>query len=145
MTRKTIDNLLELKKFKKDEIELQLKEILNLLRKEEEHLIILEELYKKNKDEYQNRITGNLLNIVEIESYTEYFSKLFEKISEQKKIINIRKKEVEEIKAALLEAHKDEKIFEKLLQKLDEQKRKMESAREQREIDYLYLSKLKKT
>lgn len=140
MTKKTVDKLIELQKIKKEELELQLKEVQDLLDREMEYLRKLEYLYKENRIKYEEGMSSQTLYISEIDAYTRYFSHIFASIENQKKIISFRIKELEKIKEHLIEAHKDEKVLEKLLDRIIEEKRKIETYKEQKEMDYLFLS-----
>ncbi len=141
MTKKTVDKLLELKKIRKEELEVRLKEVYDLLESDKEYLKTLEELFKEHKKRYEDGIRKNILNIGEIDLYNKYFSHISKSIKEQKKVISERTKEVKIIRENLVEAYKDEKVLEKLLDKIIEEKKKIENHREQKEIDFLFLSR----
>lgn len=141
MTKKTVDKLLELKKIRKEELEVRLKEVYDLLESDKEYLKTLEELFKEHKKKYEDGIRKNILNICEIDLYNKYFSHISKCIKEQKKVISERTKEVKSIRENLVEAYKDEKALEKLLDKIIEEKKKIENYREQKEMDFLFLSR----
>lgn len=111
-----IESLLNLKRWNEDQAKQRFAILLRELAVEEKRLLGLEEKYRFTEAEFESA-SGELIEIAEISKINRYLEHLLARIRQQKQVIVLKERQVEESRKALLEASKEKKTFEKLDEK----------------------------
>ena len=136
--RRTISKILKLKKNKKREVEIEVKKASDRFDEAEARLNSMKNDYKENREslnDASNMDAGN------INSLYSFFTRLNESIGQQENVCSEKQNELTAVKDSLIDAHKDEKMFEIMNDKaLDEEKKEREKS-EQDEADFFAVSR----
>lgn len=142
MTReKAISKVLELKGFTKEQLESEARRKKKELDREKRQLDFLENLYRKTEREFSDRQTAGSLAVCELELFSTYLFHIGGQVDRQRAAVLKRRMEVEEKEKALIEAYKEERLFEILHEKIVRAEIKQEILDEQKEADYNYLTR----
>ena len=137
----TISKILKLKDNKKQEVELEVKEAADRLDEEKAKLINLEKEYQEKLESFNKKNSDGSLDIDKINSYYGYFARIDGSIKKQKENHAQRKTELESARDNLVNAHKDQKIFEILKDKVVKSDLKEKATSAQKEADYLTITR----
>jgi flagellar export protein FliJ len=137
----TISKILKLKDNRKKELELEVKKASDRLDKEESKLRALEKEYKDILKFFNEKHAEGSLDAGNLISCYEFFSRINGKIKEQKRIHAQRKNELQALKNTLVNAHKDKKAFEILNEKALKREHRKRMLSEQKEFDFLAISR----
>ncbi len=139
--KKTLTKVIELKEFKQDQIESELKHTYDVLNMEKEKLEHLERMFKKTDSRLNSFRNREPMNVSEITIYYDYLTFLNRKIEEQKSVVFRVAAELELKKAEMFEVYKEKRVVEKLRDKImnDENRQLLQS--EQKEADYNFISR----
>ena len=143
MTRqqKTVSKILEVKGFTKEQREAEVKKASERLSAEEARLAELERECRRSGDDFAAKQAVCAVPVAQLELFYAYLKHLGKQIEQQKKIIAQRAAEHEKARLAMLEAYREQRLFELLHDKLDEEQRKEADQGEQKEADYQYLTR----
>ncbi|NWF97805.1 MAG: flagellar export protein FliJ [Nitrospirae bacterium] len=139
--KKTLTKVIELKEFKQDQIESELKHTYSVLNMEKEKLENLERMFKKTDSKLNSFRNREPMNVSEITIYYDYLTYLNRKIEEQKNIVFRIAAELEIKKAEMFEVYKERRVVEKLRDKILKEENRNLLQKEQKEIDYDFISK----
>ena len=81
------------------------------------------------------------LDINNINSYYEFFSRINSRIDEQKEIHTQRRIELKSLKDSLVNAHKDKRVFEILNERSIKKDQREKSLTEQKETDFIAITR----
>jgi flagellar export protein FliJ len=135
----TVSKILALKGFKKEEIELEVKRIKDLLAKEQQNLESMEKTFAETVELLRARQNGQFMDVHELALYNEYCSHLSEKMEMQKTEITRRLNELAEKHSALFNAYKEKRLLEILKDRVIMEKTREETASDQKESDAIFL------
>ncbi len=138
---KTISKILKLKENKKKEIELEVKKASDRVDVEKSKLQALEKDYMDTLRFFNEKHKEGSLDINNIVSYYEFFSRIHGKINKQRKIHSQRQSELETLKNMLVSAHKDKRMFEIMKENAVKKQIKEKAVLEQKENDFYALSR----
>lgn len=138
---RTISKLLKLKDNKKKEIEIEVKKVADRVDKEKSRLNSLENDFTDSLDFFNEKNSEGSMNINNINSYYDFFSRINGEIYEQKKIHDHHENELKSLKNNLVEAHKEKKVFEILNEKAIRKDLKEKQSSEQKEADFFAISR----
>lgn len=138
---RTISKLLKLKDNKKKEIEIEVKKVADRVDKEKSRLNSLENDFTDSLDFFNEKNSEGSMNINNINSYYDFFSRINGKIDEQKKIHDHHENELKSLKNNLVEAHKEKKVFEILNEKAIRKDLKEKQSSERKEADFFAISR----
>jgi len=141
MTSKRISKILELKQFTTDMYEAELKKSMNSLRNEEAKLSFIEKDIQTTIDEYSQTEEDGLVNLQKFELYYNYLQHMNKKAQKQKEIISRKTLDVQNKKNKVIDVLKEKKMVEILLNKLLDEEIKESDKKEQKELDFNYLSR----
>ncbi|MBI4620057.1 MAG: flagellar export protein FliJ [Desulfobacterales bacterium] len=136
-----VSKILELKGFTKDQIEVEVRKTRDKLGVEKSRLDSLEGIFKKTVAEFNSMQVNGSSNIREMEFFYNYFSYIGKQIEDQRKIVLRQLSELEAKQEAMLEAHKETRLFEILNDKILHKETREASLGEQKEIDFNFLSR----
>lgn len=130
---------LEVKEKEEDEKRINFLEKKNLLEREEKKLEKIRVKIHETLVSYEKTKQGRL-DINTMNSYEAYIKSLKDKKSEQRELVELVEKRLEESKEEYFEARKERKVFEKLKEKSYEKYREKVLKEEQKFIDELSTS-----
>jgi len=136
MTReKMVSKVLEVKELKREQIEAEVRKAREKLSAEQQTLQDLEQAYKENSIELTDRQMAGTLPVREMEVYYAYLKHVGKQIQQQKEIILIRQREVDEQQKRMVEAYKEQRLVEILHDKIICQEAKEAGQTEQKNMD----------
>ncbi len=140
MDHKRLSRIIGLKEIQKEQIELEVKKEREELEAENQKLnsliISLQDCMSKFN------LDNGLKNVHEMELFHDYFYRLNRQIKDQHKATEKKAEELEEKENMMIEAYKEKKLLEILYKKVYVEEIKDILVREQRESDFIFLSKL---
>ncbi|KJU87713.1 Flagellar export FliJ [Candidatus Magnetobacterium bavaricum] len=139
---KTLERLQQIRKYKKEEIEAEFKKILINLMQQEDVLQTLSLSLTKLTLQMNEKQTRGFSNVYELSLFYDYMETLNKSIRKQQEMLYQLTALFQEKKAELLEAYKEVKVIEKLKDKVIFDNNKRAAWQEQKELDYVYLSRL---
>lgn len=135
---KTLSKLLQIKEQEKEDLELQVKRIRDVIKMEQERLDSLENTFSEVFTAFDKRHEGKSVNIYELGLFYNYFSQIHKNIDNRKMTIARNVSEMNNKQDALVEAYKEKKVFEKMKEKILQKNKIENAAAEQKEIDSLF-------
>lgn len=135
---KTLSKLFQIKEQQKEDLELQVKKIRDIIKMEQERLDSLENKFSEVFTAFDKKQEGESVNIYELGLFYNYFSQMHKNIDKRKITIARNILEMNNKQDALIEAYKEEKVFEKMKEKILQKDRMENTASEQKEIDSLF-------
>jgi flagellar export protein FliJ len=138
---RTISKLLKLKDNKKKEIEIEVKKAADRVDEEKSKLISLEKDFTDTLEFFNAKNFEGSMDVNNMNSYYDFFSRINGRINEQKKIHDHHKTELRSLRNILVDAHKDKKVFEILNEKAIKKDLKEKLATEQKETDFLAITR----
>lgn len=139
MRNKTISKVLKLKDNKKKEIEIEVKRASERVDEEKSKLQSLEEDYLNTFRYFNEKHKDGSLDINNLISCYDFFSRINGKIHEQKKVHSRCQNELVHLKDTLVNAHKEKKVFELLNEKAVKKEQREKLGVEQKENDFFAL------
>lgn len=136
---KIISKVLEIKEFNTEQLEAEVKNAREKLFSEEKKLENFENVHKSTCMQFTERQMNGSLPVREMELYYSYLRHLAKEIELQKKIVSIRREEVDARQHALLEAYKEERLMGKLHGKIVDHETRQAAKVEQKEMDYAFI------
>lgn len=137
---KTLSKLFEIKESEQKDIEHQINQIEKELNSEKKKLERLEEMVT-NAFKRFNESQKMECNINELDLFYDYFYKVNKNIETQKKLIAEKIERLNVKHNILLKIYREKKIYENLRTNLLEKEKKRELKLEQKEMDFLIVSK----
>lgn len=135
--KETISKILKLKDNKKKEIEIKVREALGRVDEEDSRLHALQNDYNERLNYFREVHQEGVFSAKDVISHYEMLSHMDGKIEKQKRV-NIECENVlRSLEKTLVEAHKDKKAIEILDDKISKQEHKERALAEQKELDYL--------
>lgn len=143
MTRrqKTVSKILEVKEITREQLESEVKNAQERLGVEERALAALESGYAKTSAEVSAKQACHTIRAHELELCYAYMKHLGGQIEQQKKAVAIRAAELGTAQQAMVEAYKEQRVFEILQDKIGREQGKVVAQGEQKEADYQYLTR----
>ena len=134
--RKTISKILKLKDNKKKEVEIEVKKAYDRVDEEHARLEGLEKDYEDNRESL-----NECRDIKEVNLYYSLFSSLNNKIEKQKEVCSESNNDLKILKGELVNAHKDQKMFEIMKDKAVKKEKKEREDAERKETDFFTISR----
>jgi len=138
---RTISKLLKLKDSRKKEIEIEVKKAADRVDEEKSKLNTLEKDFTDTLDIFNEINFEGTMDVNNINSYYDFFSRINGKIDEQKRIHDHHESELKSLKSNLVEAHKEKRVFEILNEKAIKKDLKEKLSSEQKESDFFAISR----
>lgn len=137
----TISKVLKLKENRKKEFEIEVKKLHDRVDEEEDRLNAFKREYEEKRSSFDKKAAKGSMDVRGLNSYYDVFACIDYQIEEQKEICLERVKELEAMKKRLLEAHKEEKMFEIMKDKQIRTDKKQKADLEQKENDFLAMTR----
>ncbi len=141
MTIHSLNNIIKLKEWKKEEIATELRKIQKMIKHHEETIRSLEEEFRKSMEEFQTKAFSNELKPEALRSYHVYIDQMTKRMNTQKESLKKRLEELKETQKMLTEAHRDKRLVERLREKRIRELRKEQMRKEQKTIDDISLKR----
>jgi len=143
MTRKqkTVSKILELKEFKKEQLQSEVGKAQERLNHEQAIVDDLEATYKQTNADFMIKQMSRTIPVCEVDLCYTYLKHLNAKIEQQKRIVATSAAELEKIRTAMVEAYKEQHLIALLHDKIVQEQNKEADHCEQRESDYNFLSR----
>jgi len=136
MTReKMVSKVLEVKELKREQIEAEVRKARQKLSAEQQKLQDLEQAYKMNSVELIDRQMAGTLPVREMDVYYAYLKQVTRQIQQQKELILILQREVDDREKGMVEAYKEQRLVELLHDKIVGQEAKLAGQAEQKNMD----------
>ena len=139
--KETISKILKLKDNKKKEIEIEVREAHGRVDEENSRLHALQNDYNDQLNFVKEAHTEGVFSARDVVSHYEMLSHIDGKIEEQKRVNVECESVLRSLEKTLVEAHKDKKAIEILDGKIARQEQKEKSLAEQKELDYLGITR----
>lgn len=141
MIKTKIKKALELKGYKKEQLEISVQKSRNELEGEYAKLEFIINNYEQIIDEFNKKHKEGLINAQELDFFYNYIFYLTKQIEQQKKNVFLKFSEVEMKQKGLVNAHIEKRLFEILYNKISSGEIRTKMKGEQKEADFLFLSK----
>jgi flagellar export protein FliJ len=143
MTRrqKTVSKILEIKEFNKEQLESAVRKARERLTLELEKLKVLETTYNNTIADFTVKQMSGTIPVHEVDLFSTFLQHVGGQIEHQKSIVAAHTAEVEKKQKAMVEAYKEQRLFEILHDKIVQEQRKESDQSEQKEMDYTFLSR----
>ncbi|MGB9715110.1 MAG: flagellar export protein FliJ [Thermodesulfovibrionales bacterium] len=141
MIKTKIKKAMELKRYKKEQLEISVQKSRNELEGEYAKLEFIINNYEQIVDEFNKKHKEGLINAQELDFFYNYIFYLTKQIEQQKKNVSLKFEEVEMKQKGLMNAHIEKKLFEILYNKISSEEIRTKMKDEQKEADFLFLSK----
>lgn len=139
--RETLSKILKLKDSRKKEIEIEVRKAHERVDEENSRLHALQNDYNERLSSFREAHQEGVFNAREVISHYEMLSHIDGKIEEQRRV-NIQCQEVlRSLEKTLVEAHREKKAIEILDDKIEKEQQKEKTLAEQKELDYLGLTR----
>lgn len=138
---KSISKVLELKEMAEDQLELQARKVRDELEGETARLDLLRNTLEYATMEFEARRNADSIHRQELELFYSYVSSLSKQIVKQKIMVQKKQAEADLIQHAMLEAYKEKRLVEILYNKVLHQEMRETLLSEQKEADFLFLSR----
>jgi len=139
--KRTISKILKLKDSKKKELELEVKIAADRVDEAESEIKTLQNDYEDKVKYFNENNEKGSIDINNINSYYDFFSRINGIIDKQKEVHVERQVELKSLKDSLINAHKDKRVFEILNERAIKADQKEKSLSEQKEIDFIAISR----
>jgi flagellar export protein FliJ len=140
MTReKTVSKIIEIKEFRKEQIEAEIKKARERLGAEQAKLDALEREYAKTCADLVAKQMKGTMPVTEIELFQNYVKHVGKQIDQQKKVVAALVAEIDAQQKAMIEAYKEQRLFENLHDKIVHDQVKKVNKGEQKEADFTFL------
>jgi flagellar export protein FliJ len=137
----TIRKVLQLKERREEEIEVEIRGLLNAVGAHETRLACLEDAYLDTLDDFNRKQHNGSLPPHEMGVYYSYFSHLHKEMEVKKAEIARVLSALDAKQGALVEAHKETRVVESLKNRRSREQVKEETRRERKEMDFISSTK----
>jgi len=137
---KTVSRILEIKEQERKEKEFEVRRMKDIVEAENGKFAILEKDFKKTIMEFTKKQDKGF-NANELDMFYNYFSHISERMNAQRNVINKKVEDLEQGKKNLIEAHRKMKLLETLMKRILKKGIKVKNSLEQKEMDFLSLSR----
>ncbi len=137
----TLSKILKLKEEKKKELEIEVKNMTDKVDAEHSKLYTIEKEYSDTLDLFDKKNSETYISAYDISSIYNYLSHISNLVRNQKKTCQQKRGELSSLNNLLIAAHKDQKMFEKLTDKAIKKELKDKINLEQKETDYLSITR----
>jgi flagellar export protein FliJ len=138
---RTVARVLDLKDWKKEEIENEVKHLRAQIDKLEAQLDSVEKTFIDTINEFEEKQRSCEMDVHRLGLFSSYFMGLSEEMDARKKEIMRRLSEVHERQDALIAAYKDKKLVEILKDRIVKEDTMHKEKAAQKEQDFLHLAK----
>ena len=139
--QKTVSKIIEIKEYTKEQLEAEVKKARERLNLEQEKLETLETAYGKTNADFMRKQTRGTMPVHEVELFTTYLKHIGRQIDQQKAAVARVAEDLDRKEKAMIEAYKEQRLFEILHDKILQGQIKEAALGEQKESDYNFLAR----
>ncbi len=144
MKSASLNNLLKLKEWRKEEIEMEINRLQVIINQEEARLKTMETELYGNLETFKDHQTHDIINPGSLKTFHSYFSQMNLKMCQQREAIIRKIAELEETQKLLIEAYKEKMLVENLRGKLCLNETRENNRKEQKEFDFIFTTRIKR-
>ncbi len=142
MKADSLNILLRLKEWRKEEIELEIERIQQSIDREEARLRDMEAEFSGNLEDFRSNRAGEAISPDSLRVFHSYFNSMHTKMAQQRESIERKIAELERTRELLVEAYREKMLVENLQGRLLCNETRERTRKEQKELDFLYTSRL---
>lgn len=139
--QKTVSKIIELKEHTKEQHEAEVKKARQQLNREQEKLETLERNYAKTCADLTQKQSSGTMPVHEVELFANYLKHLCKQIEQQKSVVSRHAEKLDKTEKAMIEAYKEQRLFEMLHDKIVQGQIKEQALGEQKETDYNFITR----
>lgn len=140
----SLNSIIKLKEWRKEEISVQVKNIQRLIEQHEQRIKELEEEFEKNLAEFRRNTQNRVVTAETLRMQHDYVEHLTLKVREQKDALMSRIDELKKTRLRLTEAQKEEALVKKLKAKQTDRIVRHMKTEEQKVLDDISIKRYKK-
>lgn len=140
----SLNSIIKLKEWRKEEFSVQVKNIQRLIEQHEQSIRELEDEFEKNLADFRRNTLNRVVTAEALRMQHDYVEHLTRKMKEQKDALMNRIEELEETRSRLTEAQKEEKLVKKLKTKQTDRVIKNIKIEEQKMLDDISIKRYKR-
>ena len=140
----SLNSIIKLKEWRKEEISIQVKKIQKLIEQHEQSIRELEDEFEKNLAEFRRNTLNKVVTAEALRIQHDFIEHLTRKVKEQKDALMSRIEELKETRSRLTDAHKEEKLVKKLKTKHADRTIKNIRIKEQKVIDDISIKRYRR-
>jgi len=144
MKSDSLNNILKLKEWRKEEIEMEINRLQGIINQEETRLKTMETEVSGNLETFKNHQIQDIINPGSLKTFYSYFSQMNLKMCQQREAIIRKIAELEETQKLLIEAYKEKMLVENLRGKLCLNETRENNRKEQKEFDFIFTTRIKR-
>ncbi|HEC97819.1 MAG TPA: flagellar export protein FliJ [Nitrospirae bacterium] len=144
MKSDSLNNLLKLKEWRKEEIEMEINRLQGIINQEEARLKAMETELSGNLETFKNHQVQDIIDPGSLKTFHSYFSQMNIRMGYQREAIIKKIAELEETQKLLIEAYKEKMLVENLRGKLCLNETKANNRKEQKELDFIFTTRMKR-
>ncbi len=144
MKSDSLNNILKLKEWRKEEIEMEINRLQGIINQEETRLKTMETEVSGNLETFKNHQIQDIINPGSLKTFYSYFSQMNIRLGHQREAIIKKIAELEETRKLLIEAYKEKMLVENLRGKLCLNETKANNRKEQKEFDFIFTTRIKR-
>ncbi|VAX32921.1 hypothetical protein MNBD_NITROSPIRAE02-1656 [hydrothermal vent metagenome] len=144
MKSDSLNNLLKLKEWRKEEIEMEINRLQGIINQEEARLKTMESELSGNLETFKNHQIQDVIDPGSLKTFHSYFSHMNIKMYQQREAIVKKIAELDETQKLLIEAYKEKMLVENLKGKLCMNETRENNRKEQKEFDFIFTTRIKR-
>ncbi|NOZ25426.1 MAG: flagellar export protein FliJ [Nitrospirae bacterium] len=144
MRSDSLDNLLKLKQWQKEELEMEISRLQCIIDEEESRLKAMETELSSCFEAFREQQAKEVLDSGDLKTFHSYFSRMNTRMGQQREAIMQKIAELEKTQKLLIEAYKEKMLVENLKGKLCVREAKENNRREQKELDFIFTTRTKR-
>ncbi|HDH01607.1 MAG TPA: flagellar export protein FliJ [Nitrospirae bacterium] len=144
MKSDSLNNLLKLKEWRKEEIEMEINRLQVIINQEETRLKTMETELSGNLETFKNHQVQDIIDPGSLKTFHSYFSQMNIRMGQQRGAIIRKIAELEETQKLLIEAYKEKMLVENLRGKLCLNETRENNRKEQKEFDFIFTTRIKR-
>lgn len=141
MKRDRVSKVLELKSYRKDLLEMEVRRCREEFEGEVRRLDSLEKGFETAVKEYRERHSKGSISIQELELFYGHLSHLKKRLDRQQETVCRKQAEMEQKMSSVIEADRQKRLVEILHGKLLSEERREQNLLEQREMDFRFITR----
>jgi len=140
MKSDSLNNILKLKEWRKEEIEMEITRLQCIINQEEALLKRMETQFHGNLEAFKQEA----ISPGSLKTFHSYFSEMNIRMGQQREAIIRKIAELEETQKLLIEAYKEKMLVENLKGKLCLNETQANNRKEQKELDFIFTTRMKR-
>lgn len=141
MNRARVTKVLELRTYRKEILEMEVKKQIEEFDGEVRKFDGIEKNFERAVEEYHERHSLGAITIQELELFHSHLLHLKRRLEKQREVVRRKFAELERKRSSMVEAHKEKRLVEILHDRLLRDEIRVRTAAEQREMDLRFITR----